>query len=149
MPVKTAYEYYRQGGMEAMMPNTERMEVLLKGHVNPVWEPAEEYATAIRGVESREALISTLCSWEPIAWDALDAAGELTEDAWRELQVGLKDRRKQRRTYAEKYGAILLPEIMLFVSFVAHQFHIPWGMTFNRLVETEKLQLVNKRWVRP
>lgn len=100
-------------------------------------EPAEDYQRALDAASDHEDLRSALEEWTWIASDAMDAAPTDAQD-FQEFKAGLAQERRGRfagEAWAECFGAILMPELMLRVSEVADQFGVPWGCAFLRLRE--------------
>lgn len=67
--------------------------------------------------------------------DAYRAASKMKESEWKFFRKGLREERKGKfagNEWAAKYGAILLPEVMMRIGMLAVQFHVPWGCAFLR-----------------
>ena len=91
-------------------------------------------------------------AWKEIAWDAHDLVQSWRQDDWR----AFKRARAIERTgqfageeAADRFGRVLLPEILIRVSLVAEQFLVPEGTAFKRLLDVGRLRHENGRvvWV--
>lgn len=99
-------------------------------------QPAD-YAKAIAGAATLPYLVQVLTEYRSIAADALRAAPQNDAEfkAWR---TGLSKERKRQfagEDFARRFGAVLMPEVMLRVCAVAEQFGAPWGATFLTMQE--------------
>ena len=105
-------------------------------------EPEKDYAKALDGAQSVEELREAIRPYRLVAQDALDVATRMDAVAFQEFQQGLRrERRGQSNTEAwmERYGAILIPSVMLHVSMLAEQFGAPWGAAYSRLKEVGRI----------
>ena len=103
-------------------------------------DPARLYAKAIRKTSDLYELIQVLHDWEEIAGDALTTARKMSDDDWPEFVAGLKmESRKEFAgvTWVEKYGAILMPKIMMKLSLLSEQMKVPWGTCYIRWKKTK------------
>lgn len=113
---------------------------MLEGEVSYVTDGPAEYIKAVAAVESAAQLRSLLRAWEWAAPDALAAAP--SQDEWDEFKRGLRSERRKQfagEAWAERFGAILLPERMMRVSRVAAEFGVPWGLAYRRMQEAGSL----------
>lgn len=118
-------------------------------NISSVSEPELPYARVIDGARSKDELVAVLEPYALIAYDALLAAAAL--DDWDDFKTGLRRERKGHYAgdeWATKYGAILMPEIMMRVSIIAEQYKAPWGTAYIRLVEAGRIKEENgqARW---
>ena len=103
-------------------------------------EPVRPYQDAIAGARNREELRDAIEPYLQVADDAMKATNDMD---WAEWTRGLKSERKGKYAgdeWAERYGAILMPEVMFKVSIVAEQFKVPWGLAYIRLRDVGKLK---------
>ena len=107
-----------------------------------LFEPTEEYYPAIRSAKTRAALLRALKQYKLIANDAIPEA-EMTEAEFVWFKKGVSDKRRQGVKYARRFGAILLPIIILEVWLVAKRFHAPWGTAFRRMHQEGLLTVKN------
>lgn len=105
-------------------------------------QPAE-YGKALDGAKSLPELVAILKDWESLAADALAIGLQMTEADFQEWKAGLVLERKGEfagEEYAEKYGALNLPEVLIKVSMLAANHGAPWGCAYLRLKETGNLE---------
>lgn len=96
----------------------------------------KEYSTGITQCETLERLKEFLEHWAPFAPDAYKVSISMDAVDFVDFRQGmLKERRGKFAgdRWAEKFGEILLPGLMLNVSAVAQHFNAPWGAAFIRL----------------
>jgi hypothetical protein len=102
-------------------------------------EPVKPYCAAIAAAKSPEELREKIRGFSLIAWDALKAANGIISGAdWQEWRRGLRIERKGEfagEEFARRYGAILMPEIMVRVTMLAEQYTAPWGTAYIRARE--------------
>lgn len=102
-----------------------------------------DYAKALDGADTLDALLLALRGWDSLAADAYKIAAKMTPQDFREFRAGLKMERKGEwagEKFQEKFASILMPEVLFKVSIVANQFGAPWGLTYLRLKETGQLE---------
>lgn len=106
-------------------------------------EISKPYVKGIQACSSKEELFNFVNSlYKEICHDALEKIIS-SEFSWKEYQRGCKLERKGKYAgdeWAKKYGAILMPEIILFIGMKAQQFHAPEGLVFIRLQEFKALK---------
>lgn len=93
-----------------------------------------DYSNDIAACGSHEELLATLQSYRSIANDAFLAAP--TKDEFPQFVVGLKKERKGKfagEEFASRFGAVLMPELMLKVTLYANHFGVPFGATYLRM----------------
>lgn len=101
-------------------------------------ETSQEYSNGLVGVKTLWKLKEYLDPWWALANDAYHIAHNMDAAAWKEFKVGWSLEKKNEYAgdaWAEKYSAIIMPEILFRVSYVSIQFHVPWGTAFIRLKE--------------
>jgi hypothetical protein len=113
--------------------------------ITPLSEPIAQYTQELTNCKTLISLQEFLERWGDLAPDAFNVGLTLNEKTFREFLHGFK---KERRgiyagdEWADKYGAILIPELFLFVQMVANEFHVPFGVAFLRL---EKEGIIYRR----
>src|SRR4030042_3072048 len=111
---------------------------------------AVEYVAELKKAGIYEELKAFMEKYKEIAYDAYLAVNDPAFDMV-EFQAGEKKERRGRFAGEEwnlKYGAVLMPEIIMFVSMVANKFHAPFGTAFIRLEEEGYLSFNGKYWER-
>lgn len=96
-----------------------------------------DYVAGLKAAQTEDTLKDFLKQQRFIASDAYKAA---TSDGfdWEEFQRGRKIENSGRfagEEWAAKYGAILMPEILIRVGVVAQNYGAPWGCAYIRLRE--------------
>lgn len=93
------------------------------------------YADALDAAHTRDELFNVLTAYAPLALDAVAAAPN-NDDEFKRFRIGLEYERRGEfagNEWAKRYGAILMPELMLRVGMVAQKFMVPWGCAYIRL----------------
>lgn len=83
-------------------------------HVSYVSEIPVEYAKHLDAADTIDSLRATIALYAEIAADALWAANKMNGDDFTEWRTALKSERKGKfmgEEKAEKFGAILMPEV--------------------------------------
>jgi hypothetical protein len=107
-------------------------------------DPAKEYAEAVFNCDSLAELKKALRprgKWNNVALDAIAVVQAMKKDEWEEFHEGIKSERRgvfAGEEWVERYGAVLMPELMLKASVLARQFKVPWGCAFIQLREHER-----------
>jgi hypothetical protein len=112
---------------------------------------AKEYCQGLTACDTLERLQEYVEHWSQFARDAYDVTRKMTQADFTEYQKGIAIERKGKfagEEYAERYGAILLPEFLMFVSYVADRFKVPWGVAFIRLRDMNKIEFNGQFWVK-
>lgn len=107
-------------------------------------QPAD-WANAITHATTLDDLRRVVEEWKELVADAHARVATMTEQDFDEWRHGLlKERRGQfaGEAFAARYGDVLMPTVLLAVSFYANQLHVPWGLMYLRLKETGQLQKV-------
>jgi len=103
--------------------------------INNYSEPIPDYGKAIDGATSVDALRAAIEPFKLIANDALTVANAMLRSDWNDFKKGLKSERRGKFAgipWTERYGAILLPTVMLMVGMTASKFMVPWGVAYIR-----------------
>lgn len=113
----------------------------------------KDYAAGLKAAQTFDDLRDFVKRWRLLANDAYNSVNNKKFD-WEEFVAGRKMENRDEYAgdkWAKKYGAILMPEILMRVSIYAMQFGAPWGVTyirlreFGRVVETK----THAVWVEP
>ena len=102
-------------------------------------EQPKDYAEALDDSDSLPALCAFLAEWKELAADAERVALTMSEEDFKEFRRGLKKERRGSfagEKWNEKYGAILMPEVMFKISIRACDYKVPFGLMYLRLKET-------------
>ncbi len=96
---------------------------------------AKEYVIGLRQCNDLPRLREFALHWGGLCADAFAVVQTMTDEDWPEYRRG---RNKESRglfageAWADRYGAILMPNILFQVSMIAEYFHAPWGTAFLR-----------------
>lgn len=133
---------YAEGGTEVL------------GHIRIHYtsDTNQDYVDGLTKAKTLKELQSHVQTYQRVAGDAWEIVGVMDEDAFHEWRHGLLQERKNKfagEPWAEKYGAVLMPRILMEVSMVASHFEAPWGCAYIRLKEEGVIKEVNHvaRWV--
>jgi len=102
-------------------------------------EPVKEYIKSIDEAKNKTELIRAIKRFKLVANDALEFVKkeDFNFDEFKEGR--LKDQRSiiEKRDgwdgceeWTNKYGCVILPEVMLMVSLLANHFCAPWGVAY-------------------
>jgi hypothetical protein len=114
-------------------------------------EQDRDYVKSLKAARTVDALKSHVTAWKQLASDAYEqtTAASFNFDDFR--QGRLKENRNQYAgdEWAMKYGAILMPEILIRVAIIAQQFGVPWGCAYIRLKEAKQIDDSNgtTKWI--
>jgi len=114
-------------------------------------EQDRDYAKSLKLAQTKQAIMDHVTAWQLIADDAFQQAQSESFD-FDDFQEGRKKENRNEYAgdgWAVKYGAILMPEILIRVTIVAHQYGAPWGCAYIRLREAGVIEDGNgiARWV--
>ena len=110
-------------------------------------EIVPEYQNALMHASNRKALQRVIAEYAQVAPDALRAARTMTITDFRVWRKGLKQERQGHsagQAWLARFGAILLPALMLKASLVADHYKVPWGCAYLRLRELDQLHDARK-----
>jgi len=99
-------------------------------------EHHKEYNMGLRQCETLQRLKEFLEHWAPFAPDAYKAGHQMDNADFIDFRHGLLKETSGKfagKRWAELYGNIVVPDLLLQVSAVALQFNAPWGLAFIRL----------------
>lgn len=104
-------------------------------HIGYLDETFDEYGVAIDRAASIRDLREAVQKFRRFANDACKVVSKMDDEGWRAFKKGLRLERKGKfagEDWAEKYGAVLMPEVMFRIGILAVKFHVPWGCAFLR-----------------
>jgi hypothetical protein len=104
-------------------------------------DPVPEYRAALEA-KTLEGLRAGIAPFARVASDAVAIAAAMTEGDFEVWRTGLRKERREQfagEIFAERYGALLLPLVMLEVSMFADHFKVPWGLAFVRMLEAGRI----------
>ena len=107
-------------------------------------EITKPYIDGLNKCNSQKDLKEFITDWKQLAYDAFEQIYSL-DFSYSEYQKGCELERKGKYSGDEwvgKYGAILLPGVMMFISLQAEHFHAPEGTVFIRMRD---LKVIKKR----
>jgi hypothetical protein len=110
--------------------------------VSNIDEIPSQYADALDAANTLQKLREVVRLYREVAIDAVEAADNLSQDDFADWQAALKKERRGRfmgEDAFKRFGAILAPAIMLDIAFMAHELKVPWGLAYNRLLETKQM----------
>jgi hypothetical protein len=112
--------------------------------INPSSACDREYAAGLSEVETLEKLRSHIDKWLPLVADAERIVMAMSDSDFQEFKQGLALERRGRFAgveYAEKYSAIIMPEILFHVTMLGQSYHAPWGLMFLRMAESGLIEI--------
>lgn len=98
-------------------------------------EQGEDYCTALSKCKSLSELMELLESYRSICPDALKAAPRDKEE-FAAFRSGLRKERSgvfAGEEFDQRFGSVLMPDLLIRVTPIAEKFCIPWGLAFIRL----------------
>jgi hypothetical protein len=108
-----------------------------KPKISYVSDNAADYVAGLKTAQTLEDLKSFVTAQRFLAPDAFEAVHS-PDFNWDEFKRGRKLENKGDYAgdeWAKKYGAVMMPEIIIRVGIVAHQFGAPWGCAYIRMKE--------------
>jgi hypothetical protein len=106
-------------------------------------ETASDYSKAITNAETLDELRSVVSDYGDVAADAQTAVAAMSAADFKAWRRGLAKERKGKFAgdeFSERFGDVMMPELMFKVSIVAQKFQVPWGCAYIRLKETGQLE---------
>lgn len=107
-------------------------------------EPEEAWVKGLDAAKSRADLRALAELYAPLVQDACAQIDKMDDEAFEDFKHGLRKERKGRfagEEFMEKFGAILLPEMMMHVGMVMAHFGVPFGLAFRRLRENGMIEV--------
>jgi hypothetical protein len=102
--------------------------------------PARAYAIGLRRARSLKELQAYLSKWEGLVDDALGVVKKWRSSDFKEWLKVCDEETRGNYTgdaNADKYGAVLMPELMFKADVLAIEFNCPWGTAVMRLRNKE------------
>lgn len=99
-------------------------------------ETEEDYRKAIENAKTPKELQEAIAGFGDLAEDALAEAKKISRKDFITFKKGLMREREgvfAGKAWNKKFGAILLPKVMLEVSMLATKYKVPFGTAYNRL----------------
>lgn len=99
-------------------------------------DPVPGYSAKTRKAKTLPELRAIVEDYALIAGDAVDCVAGMTEADWPEFKRGRASEARGKfagEEWSEKYGCVILPEIMFRSSIVANTYFVPWGCAYIRL----------------
>ena len=110
-------------------------------HIGYLTDLCKPYVESLKAATTEQALEKHINEWELLAGDAADAFRS-AKFVWKEFITG---RRKENRgvyagdQWAEKYGAIMMPELLMKIGMLAQDCLVPEGCVYIRLRDSGKI----------
>lgn len=98
-------------------------------------DQAADYAKALTECHTLADLRALVDAYKPLALDAVPVVDAMTDDDFAAWRKGLKTERRGKfagETFAEKYGAVLMPMPMLKIVEIADRYKVPFGVAWQR-----------------
>lgn len=101
-------------------------------------ELSQPYITELRQCNNLQQLKAHSKKWKSLAYDSYKiVSGMKTNKQFEEFRNGMELEKRRKVVGAgpewqKKYGAIVLPEIIMRVGLIAQHLHVPEGMAFIR-----------------
>ena len=114
------------------------------GYMTDLCKP---YADSLKKAKTLEKLLWHVSEWELLAPDAFDSAHS-PNFSWDKYAAGLAKERLDIYAgdeWGSKYGAIVMPEVLMRIAIIAQQYLVPDGCIFIRLQQTGQLEVANGR----
>lgn len=105
-------------------------------------EISKPYVAGVQSCATVDELKKFLYEWKELAPDALSAVQAPTF-SWDEYQKMCRMERRGKYAgdeMAEKYGAILMPGVIMFIGLQADAFKVPEGLMFMRLRDAKAIR---------
>jgi hypothetical protein len=105
----------------------------------PTDETPKRYAQALTAARTLFDLTEAAKAFAYIADDALQIVLRMKVEEFSHWRAGLDMERRGMfagEMWNARYGAVLMPAVMLQVTMIAQHFGVPWGSAFNRCADT-------------
>ena len=104
-----------------------------------VSDQLKDYVDALSKVKTLAELRALTDDYAEIAGDAKVIADAMADTDFPAFLTGIKKERRGKfagENFAEKYGPVLMPEILFRTSLVANKYFVPWGCAYIRMKES-------------
>jgi len=104
------------------------------GYITDICKP---YVEGVQKAKTLDELKAAINEWNELAPDAMKQV-EAPEFDWNEFQAGIKQEKRGKYAgdaWAKKYGAVLLPVVIMEIGLVGQGFMVPDGVVFHRLLD--------------
>lgn len=105
-------------------------------------EPDKDYCRLLDAQKTLPDLRKFVRSYKLIAADALKIVDSMTGSGFRDWRAGLKLERRGKfagEAWAVKYGAVLMPAIIVQVGLLASDYNVPFGLAYIRMRDAGRL----------
>lgn len=114
----------------------------------------KDYVDGLSNAKRLADLQTHVQTYQRVADDAFKITRDMKAEDFGVWRRGLSKERKGEfagEEWAEKYGAVLMPEILMKVGMIADQYGAPWGCAYIRLRDVGRITEPNKiaRWNEP
>lgn len=122
--------------------------------IHYVSDTLKDYVDGLTNAKTLQTLQTHVETYQKVAHDAFEVTRGMNDPDFITWKLGLTEERKGKfagEAWAEKYGAVLMPEILMRVGIVADQYQVPWGCAYIKLREVGRIVETNRiaRWVEP
>jgi len=104
-------------------------------------EVISRYENALTAATTYSQLLDVCEKWKGTFPDIEKPIKEMRKAGFREWRKGLEQERKgifAGLTHAERYSAILMPELAIKATMLAEDYGVPWGAAYIRLREESR-----------
>ena len=127
-------------------------EVLSHIRIHYTSDTNKDYVDGLTKATTLGELQRHVHTYQRVADDAWKIAQEMDAAAFHEWRTGLRMERKRQfagEQWAERYGALLMPRVLMEVEMVSNHFKAPWGCAYIRLKEEGIIKEVNHiaQWI--
>ena len=114
----------------------------------------KDYVDGLTKSKTLEDLQAHCQTYQRVADDAFKVTRDMKAEDFGAFIKGLRKERKSEfagEEWAEKYGAVLMPEILMKVGVIADKYMVPWGCAYIRLRDVGRITEPNRvaRWNEP
>ena len=97
-----------------------------------------DYLKGVRAAKTLAALQEHVMTYRRVANDAHEIVQKMDQPAFLAFQKGERSERRGKfagEDWAAKYGAVILPAVLMQIGLIAQHFGAPWGCAFIRCKE--------------
>ena len=108
-----------------------------------------DYTKQRQAAQTLAELQQVTARWEPVAGDAFDVVRGMTAAQFKRYQKGERLERKKQYAgdeWAARFGAVLMPEMLLRIAVIAQEYSVPDGCAFIRAVEVGRFKVLAGRY---